>query len=76
MYKELINKLAQGNEWVKIQPSCPEKKIVDAEKSVGYSFPKELRDLLHEMNDDKWLIMSAVITFVIAFTRMELLMKP
>lgn len=42
-----------------IQPPCPENKIVDAEKSVGYSFPKELRDLLHEMNGDKWLIMSA-----------------
>lgn len=59
MYKELIIELAQGNEWVKIQPPCPENTIVDAEKSVGCPFPKELRDLLHEMNGDEWLILSA-----------------
>lgn len=36
MYKELIIELAQENEWVKIQPPCPENTIVDAERSVGY----------------------------------------
>ena len=59
MYKKLILELSRGNEWVKIQPPCSEHAIAAAEKSVGYPFPKELRDLLHEMNGDKWLILSA-----------------
>ena len=59
MYRELILSLSQGNKFVKIQPPCPESEIDDAEKVVGYPFPKELRNLLRELNGDKWLLLSA-----------------
>lgn len=59
MYKELVLELSKGNEWVKIQPPCPESVISEAEKVVGYSFPIELRNLLREMNGDGWLLLSA-----------------
>lgn len=45
MYKELVKDLSQNIEWVKIQPPCPLSKISEAEKYVGYSFPKELKAL-------------------------------
>ena len=59
MYRELILKLTQDSEFVKIQPSCPESEIDNAEKAVGYPFPKELRALLQELNGDKYLLLSA-----------------
>lgn len=59
MYKELILELSQGNEYVKIQPPCPKSEIDAAEKAVGYPFPKELRNLLQELNGDQWLLLSA-----------------
>lgn len=59
MYRELILELTQGNEFVKIQPPCPENEIDNAEKVVGYHFPKELRALLRELNGDKYLLLSA-----------------
>lgn len=59
MYKELILELSQGNEYVKIQPPCPEGEINAAEKAVGYPFPTELRNLLRELDGDKWLLLSA-----------------
>lgn len=59
MYRELILELSKGNEYVKIQPPCPEYAISEAEKTVGYPFPQELKDLLREMNGDKWLFLSA-----------------
>ena len=59
MYRELILSLSQGNEFVKIQPPCSESEIDGAEKVVGYPFPKELRNLLRELNGDKWLLLSA-----------------
>ncbi len=59
MYKELIIELTQGNEFVKIQPPCPEREIKHAEKIVGYPFPKELRALLQELDGDKYLLLSA-----------------
>ena len=59
MYRELILKLTQGNEFVKIQPPCSENEINNAEKVIGYSFPKELRMLLQELNGDKHLLLSA-----------------
>lgn len=58
MYKELISELAQENAWVKIQPPCSENDIETAEKAVGYPFPKELRELLLEMNGDQYLLLS------------------
>ncbi len=58
MYKELVLKLTQGNQWVKIQPPCSENDIDKAEKAVGYPFPDELRALLREMNGDNFLLLS------------------
>lgn len=60
MYKELVSELTQGNKWVKIQPPCSESDIDNAEKEIGYAFPKELRALLREMNGDRYLLLSAV----------------
>ena len=59
MYRELILELTQGSAFVKIQPPCPEYEIDNAEKTVGYPFPKELRALLQELNGDKFLLLSA-----------------
>ena len=59
MYRELISELTKGSEFVNIQPPCSENKIACAEKAVGYSFPKELRALLSELNGDKYLLLSA-----------------
>lgn len=59
MYKELILEASNRNEFVKIQPPCPEGYINKAEKAVGYSFPKELRALLRELDGDRYLLLSA-----------------
>ena len=53
MYKELILELTQNNEYVKIQSPCTGEEIEKAEKAVGYPFPKELRELLYELDGDK-----------------------
>lgn len=52
MYKELISELSRGNEYVKIQPPCPENEIERAEKAVGYPFPKELKDFVGYISGD------------------------
>lgn len=59
MYKELILKVSKGNDFVKIQPPCPESGIDRVERAFGYPLPKELRALLRELNGDKWLLLSA-----------------
>lgn len=59
MYRELITELTKNNEFVKLQPPCPDGVIAEAEKVVGYPFPKELRALLRETNGDKWCLLSA-----------------
>ena len=59
MYRELIETFVQDNEWVKIQPPCPDNEIVAAEKAIGYSLTEDLKNLLKEMNGDKWLLWSA-----------------
>ena len=59
MYRELVQELAKGNEWVQVQPPCPAEAIDAAERAVGYSFPQELRALLSEMDGDRWLLLSA-----------------
>ena len=56
MYKELILELTQNNEYVKIQSPCTGEEIEKAEKAVGYPFPKELRELLYELDGDKYLL--------------------
>lgn len=59
MYRELVKDLSGDIQWVTIQPPCPLSKIAEAEKCVGYPFPKELKDLLCEMDGDGWLLLSA-----------------
>ena len=59
MYRELIAELTKNNEFVEIQPPCPEKEIEKTEKAVGYPFPKELKVLLRELDGDKYLLLSA-----------------
>ncbi len=59
MYRELVLKLSQGNPYVKPQPPCPEAAVAAAEKEAGVPFPQALRDLLTEMNGDRWLLLSA-----------------
>lgn len=59
MYRELISELTKDSSLTKIQPPCPESMIDTAEKAVGYSFPKELRDLLGELNGDNYFLLSA-----------------
>lgn len=59
MYRELVLAYSQNNQWINIQPPCPESEIDRAEKYVGYPFPAELRSLLGEMNGDGWLLLSA-----------------
>ena len=59
MYKELIQKLSQGNKWVKIQPPCPDSQIKCAEMVTGYPFSEELKALLRETDGDGWCILSA-----------------
>ncbi len=58
MYRELIEQYAQDNAWIKIQNAASETQIAKAEQILGYSFPSELRDLLGELNGDKWLFFS------------------
>ena len=73
MYKELILELTQNNEYVKIQSPCTGEEIEKAEKAVGYPFPKELWELLYELDGDKYLLLSAIIAIMQTLT--ELLMK-
>ena len=58
MYRELIAELSKENQYVKIQPPCSEIEIKNAEKETGYTFPNELKNLLRELNGDKWLLLS------------------
>ncbi len=59
MYRELIAELSKENRFVKIQPPCSETEIKNVEKETGYEFPSELKNLLRELNGDKWLLLSA-----------------
>lgn len=59
MYKELLAELTKENRYVKIQSPCPEKEIKRAQEAVGHKFPKELADLLGEMNGDGYCLLSA-----------------
>lgn len=58
MYRELIEQYSQGNKWVKIQAAATKTQIETAEQIVGFRFPSELKDLLTELNGDKWLFFS------------------
>ena len=59
MYRELIEKLTEGNRWANVQEPCPEEDIRKAEEYVGFSFPEDLKALLRETNGDHWLLLSA-----------------
>ena len=59
VYRELIEKLIKGHNWAKLQAPCPEKEIIEAEKFVGFTFPKELKELLRETNGDHWFLLSS-----------------
>ncbi len=58
MYRELVEKYSEGIEWVKIQKPATRLQIVSAELAVGHRFPKELTNLLSELNGDRWLLFS------------------
>lgn len=60
MYRKLLLKLTKKNKWVNLQPPCPESELAEAEKIVGHPFPRELKELLREVNGDGgWCLMSA-----------------
>ncbi len=58
MYRELIEKLTEGNSFAKLQEPCSENDILKAEMYVGFSFPEELKALLRETDGDRWLLLS------------------
>ena len=59
MYRELLEKLIAGHNWAKVQGPCSEKEVAEAEKYVGFDFPDELKNLLTEINGDRWFLLSA-----------------
>ena len=59
MYKEFIEGFIRGHRWATLQAPCPENKIEEAERYVGFAFPDELKNLLRETDGDNWLLMSA-----------------
>lgn len=59
MYREMIEALTEGNKWVKLQAPCPENRITEAEKYVGFVFPQELKALLRETDGDRYFLLSA-----------------
>lgn len=58
MYIELICQYAKNNEYVHLQPPATASEISDAEERLKIKFPTELRELLLEMNGDKFLCFS------------------
>ena len=58
MYIELICQYAKNNEYVHPQPPATASEISDAEERLKIKFPTELRELLLEMNGDKFLCFS------------------
>lgn len=58
MYKELILECSKNNQWTKIQKPATITEIQEAEKTVGYQFPNDLKQLLLELNGDSYLLLS------------------
>ena len=58
MYRELIEKQAETNKYIKPQFGATEKEISASEKEMGVFFPGELKTLLSEMNGDGYLFLS------------------
>lgn len=58
MYVELEHQYAAKYAGVRPQPPASENEICEAEKRLTIQFPSELRNLLAEMNGDRWLCWS------------------
>ena len=58
MYRELILREAAGNRFVKPQAGADPEAIRNAEHLLGCTFPRELKDMLLEMNGDNWRLYS------------------
>lgn len=59
MYLELITPKMPQNPWIRPQPPATPEQIRQAEEKMGVSFPQELRELLLELNGDRYLLLSA-----------------
>ena len=58
MYRELISQLTVNNSHAAVQAPALPADIQRAENVVGYPFPSELRELLSELNGDRWFLLS------------------
>ncbi len=58
MYKELIEGHLPNNEFIRPQPPAAPEQIEKAEVELGCAFPGELRELLSEVNGDRYLCFS------------------
>lgn len=58
MYKELVAPFAQKNEWIVPQKPAAHEQIETAEQAMKVAFPNELKQLLKEMNGDKYFCLS------------------
>ena len=58
MYRELINEVANNVKHAVPGKPATLSEIKEAEEIVGCRFPAELRELLTEMNGDRWLLFS------------------
>lgn len=59
MYQELLSQYSAANPHMVPQPPASEAQIQSAEKLLCLSFPEKLRQLLLELNGDRWLLFSA-----------------
>ena len=58
MYIELIQEFISENKYISIQPSASRKQIAEAEMAMKVIFPDEIKQMLSELNGDKWLCFS------------------
>ncbi len=59
MYREYIESRMADNKWIKPHPPASVQQISAAEAAMGVKFPKELIDLLSEMNGDGYFLLTA-----------------
>ena len=58
MYRELVETYIQHNEYARCGRPCDAASIEKAEDCVGYPFPEDLKELLSELDGDRFLLMS------------------
>lgn len=58
MYKELIIEYSKETPWTRVQKPATITEIQETEKTVGYQFPDDLKQLLLELNGDSYLLLS------------------